>query len=155
LELERTLIILKPDTVQRGLMGEVISRIERRGLRIAAMKMMQVTPELASRHYEEHKGKGFYESLLNFITCSPVVVMAVEGPEAVAVMRAMMGKTNAREAAPGTIRGDFGISKGNNLVHGSDSLESARREIALFFKPEEIHDYKREVEHWIDPEAGW
>ena len=155
MELERTLIILKPDAVQRGLIGEIVGRIEKRGLRIAAMKLMQVTEELASQHYAEHVSKSFYPSLLHFITASPVVAMVVEGPEAVKVMRATMGKTNAREAAPGTIRGDLGLSKSNNLVHGSDSLESARREVALFFKPEEIYSYPRNLESWIEPEAEW
>ena len=155
MELERTLIILKPDAVQRGLIGEIIGRIEKRGLRIAAMKMIQITEELASKHYAEHVGKPFYPSLLEFITASPVVVMAVEGPEAVSVMRATMGKTNAREAAPGTIRGDFGISKGNNLVHGSDSLESAKREVALFLADEEICSYQRNIEFWVEPDAEW
>ncbi|MBN2002899.1 MAG: nucleoside-diphosphate kinase [Anaerolineae bacterium] len=155
LELERTLILLKPDAVQRGLIGEIIRRIEQRGLRIAALKLMQVTPELAARHYGEHAGKSFYESLISFITSSPIVAMVVEGPEAVAVMRATMGKTNAREAAPGTIRGDLGNSKGNNLVHGSDSLESAKREVALFFKPEEICSYRRDFERWVEPDAAW
>lgn len=155
MELERTLIILKPDAVQRGLIGEIIGRIEKRGLRIAAMKMIQITEALASKHYAEHVGKSFYPSLLAFITASPVVVMAIDGPLAVSVMRAMMGKTNAREAAPGTVRGDFGVSKGNNLVHGSDSLESAKREVALFFKPEEICSYQRNIEFWVEPEAEW
>jgi len=146
---------LKPDAVQRGLIGEIIGRIERRGLRIAALKLMQITPELAEQHYAEHVGKSFYDSLLKFITSSPVVAMVVEGPEAVAVMRATMGKTNAREAAPGTIRGDLGISKGNNLIHGSDSLESAQREVAIFFTPEEIHSYQRSFEPWVEPDAAW
>lgn len=155
MELERTLILLKPDAVQRGLIGEIIGRIEQRGLRIAALKLMQITPELAGRHYAEHVGKSFYDSLLKFITSSPVVALVVEGPEAVAVMRATMGKTNAREAAPGTIRGDLGISKGNNLIHGSDSLESAQREVAIFFTPEEIHSYQRSFEPWVEPDAAW
>ena len=155
MKLEQTLIILKPDTVQRGLMGEVISRIERRGLRIAAMKMLQITPELARRHYSEHKDKPFYEPLVKFITSAPVVAMVVEGPEAINVIRAMMGKTNAKVAAPGTIRGDYGLSNRLNLVHGSDSFASAEHEVALFFKPEEIYSYEREVERWIDPDAEW
>ncbi len=153
--LERTLIILKPDTVQRGLIGEIIGRIERRGFRIAAMKMLQVTPELAERHYGEHKGKPFYEPLVKFITSAPSIFMIVEGPEAIAVMRKMMGKTNAKEAAPGTIRGDLGLSNRLNLLHGSDSPESARREIDIFFTPEEIISYRRQVENWVDPDATW
>ena len=152
--MEQTLLILKPDTVQRGLIGEVISRIEQRGLRISGMKMMEITPALAAQHYAEHQGKSFYDPLIAFITSAPVVVMVVSGPQAIAIMRAMMGKTDAREAAPGTIRGDYGLSNRHNLIHGSDSPESAQREIALFFKPEELYDYKRAVEPWIAPEEG-
>jgi nucleoside-diphosphate kinase len=152
--LEQTLLILKPDTVQRGLIGEVISRIEQRGLRISGMKMMQITPSLAAQHYAEHQGKSFYDPLITFITSAPVVVMVVSGPQAIAIMRAMMGKTDAREAAPGTIRGDYGLSNRHNLIHGSDSPESAQREIALFFKPGELYDYKRVIEPWIGPEEG-
>lgn len=153
--MEKTLIILKPDTVQRGLMGEIIQRIERRGLRIAAMKMMWVDRDLAERHYAEHKGKSFYEPLLKFITSAPVMVMVVQGPEAISVMRAMMGKTNSKQAAAGTIRGDYGLSNRHNLIHGSDSPKSAEREIPLFFEPEEIFDYKRVTEPWADPDAAW
>lgn len=153
--MEQTLIILKPDVVQRGLLGEIIRRIEQRGLRIAGMKMQWISRELAERHYSEHQGKSFYESLLAFITSAPVVVMLVEGPQAIAVMRAMMGKTNSSVAAPGTIRGDYGLSNRHNLIHGSDSSESATREIALFFKPEEIFSYQRVTEPWIDPDAAW
>jgi nucleoside-diphosphate kinase len=146
---ERTLIILKPDTVQRGLIGEIVGRIERRGMRIAAMKMIRFTPEMAERHYGEHIGKPFYAGLHNFIISGPLVVMVVEGPEAIAVMRGMMGKTNATEAVPGTIRGDLGISNQRNLIHGSDSVESAQREIALYFQPEEILAYEKDIEPWI------
>ncbi|MDY0018554.1 MAG: nucleoside-diphosphate kinase [Anaerolineae bacterium] len=152
--MEQTLLILKPDTVQRGLIGEVISRIEQRGLRISGMKMMQITSSLAAQHYAEHQGKSFYDPLIAFITSAPVVVMVVSGPQAIAIMRAMMGKTDAREAAPGTIRGDYGLSNRHNLIHGSDSPESAQREIALFFKPGELYDYKRVIEPWIGPEEG-
>jgi len=155
LALEQSLIILKPDTVQRGLMGRIISRIERRGLRIAGIKMMWIDRELAERHYGEHKGKSFYKPLLEFITSAPVVVMLVEGPEAISVMRKMMGTTNSKAAVPGTIRGDFGLSNRHNLVHGSDSPASAKREVALFFEPEEIHDYQRVTEPWADPDADW
>jgi nucleoside-diphosphate kinase len=155
LALEQSLIILKPDTVQRGLMGRIISRIEQRGLRIAGMKMMWIDRELAEQHYGEHKGKSFYEPLLKFITSAPVVVMLVEGPEAISVMRTMMGTTNSKAAAPGTIRGDFGLSNRHNLVHGSDSPASAEREVALFFEPEEIYDYQRVTEPWADPDADW
>ncbi len=153
--MEQTLIILKPDVVQRGLMGEIIRRIEQRGLRISGMKMQWISRELAERHYGEHQGKSFYEPLLAFITSAPVVVMLVEGPQAIAVMRAMMGKTNSSVAAPGTIRGDYGLSNRHNLIHGSDSPESATREIALFFKPEEIFSYQRVTEPWTDPDAAW
>lgn len=150
--LEQTLVILKPDTVQRGLMGEIIARIERRGLRIVAMKMMRITPELAEQHYAEHTGKPFYPGLFAFITSGPVVVMVVEGPGAIGVLRAMMGKTNATEAAPGTIRGDLGISNQRNLIHGSDGPEAAAREIALYFRPEELLTYRRDVDPWIHSE---
>lgn len=150
--LEQTLVILKPDTVQRGLMGEIIARIERRGLRIVAMKMMRITPELAAQHYAEHIDKPFYPGLFAFITSGPVVVMVVEGPGAIGTLRAMMGKTNATEAAPGTIRGDLGISNQRNLIHGSDGPEAAAREIALYFQPEELLTYRRDVDPWIHSE---
>lgn len=153
--MEETLIILKPDTVQRGLIGDIISRIERRGLRIAALKMIWIDRELAEKHYHEHEGKHFYEPLLEFITSSPVVVLLVRGPEAVAVLRVMMGATDSKQAAPGTIRGDYGLSNRHNLLHGSDSAESAKREVELFFTPEEIHAYPRVVEPWADPDAEW
>jgi nucleoside-diphosphate kinase len=130
---ERTLVICKPDAVERGLVGEIISRIERKGLRIADMHLMTITKELAGRHYAEHEGKAFYDDLVAFITRGPVVVMAVEGPEAWKVLRTLMGATNPRDAAPGTIRGDLAIELTENLVHGSDSAESAVRELALFF----------------------
>jgi nucleoside-diphosphate kinase len=130
---ERTLVICKPDAVERGLVGEIISRIERKGLRIADMRMTTISKELAGRHYAEHQGKAFYDDLVAFITRGPVVVMSVEGPEAWKVLRTLMGSTNPRDAAPGTIRGDFGIELTENLVHGSDSAESAARELDLFF----------------------
>ncbi len=146
---ERTLVIIKPDAVQRGLIGPIISRIERRGLRIVAMKMMHIDRALAERHYAEHKGKSFYASLIAFITAAPVVVMVVEGPQAITTLRTMMGKTNALEAAPGTIRGDFGLSTQHNLIHGSDSPASAAREIALYFTDEEVLTYERSIDPWI------
>ena len=155
MSIERSLILIKPDGVQRGLIGAIISRIEQRGLRIDGMKLMHVSQELAEQHYGEHKGKGFYDSLIEFITSSPVVAMVVAGPQAVSVMRGMMGKTDARAAAPGTIRGDFGLSNGTNLVHGSDSLESAKKEVERFFTPDEICSYTRESENWINPEVAW
>ena len=155
MSIERSLILVKPDGVQRGLVGEIISRIEKRGLRIDALKLMHVSQELAEKHYGEHKGKPFFNSLIEFITSSPVVAMVVTGPQAVSVLRGMMGKTDARVAAPGTIRGDFGLSNGTNLVHGSDSLESAKREIERFFTPDEICRYTRNTEEWINPEVSW
>lgn len=130
---DRTLVICKPDAVERRLVGEIVSRIERKGLRIAEMRMTTIDKELAGRHYGEHQGKPFYDELVAFITRGPVVVMIVEGPEAPQVVRALMGATNPRQAAPGTIRGDLAIEVTENLVHGSDSPESAEREIALFF----------------------
>jgi nucleoside-diphosphate kinase len=146
--MERTLVILKPDAVQRGLIGPILTRIEQRGFRIVAMKMMRISRELAERHYAEHKGRSFYEGLIAFITSAPVVVMVVEGPQAVRIIRQMMGKTNAADAAPGTIRGDFGLSNQRNLIHGSDSPESAAREIALYFTEEEILTYERPTDRW-------
>ena len=145
--MERTLVILKPDAVQRGLIGPILTRIEQRGFRIVAMKMMRISRELAERHYAEHKGRSFYEGLIAFITSAPVVVMVVEGPQAVRIIRQMMGKTNAADAAPGTIRGDFALSM-KNLIHGSDSPESAAREIALYFTEEEILTYERPTDRW-------
>jgi nucleoside-diphosphate kinase len=130
---EKTLILCKPDAVERRLVGEIVGRIERKQLRIAEMKLMTISKELASRHYGEHEGKPFFDELVTFITRSPVVAMVIEGTEAISVMRTLMGSTNPRQAAPGTIRGDFAIEVGENLVHGSDSPESAAREIALFF----------------------
>ncbi len=132
--MDRTFVIAKPDAVERGLVGEIVARFERRGLRIAALEMRQVDEATAARHYEEHQGKGFYADLISFITRGPAVLMIVEGPEDTwKVVRTMMGATNPREAAPGTIRGDLGIFFTENLVHGSDSAESASREIGIFF----------------------
>ncbi len=147
--MERTLFIVKPDGVQRGLIGEIVGRIERRGLRLAGMKLMQITPELASRHYAVHKGKPFYEGLIQYITSAPVVVMVWEGPNAIEVVRATMGATNPVKAAPGTIRADLALMTGRNLVHGSDGPETAAFEIGLFFKDDELVSYTRSVEPWI------
>lgn len=147
--MERTLIIIKPDAVQRGLIGESIRRFESRGLRIVGMKLIQVSRELAARHYAEHQGKGFYEGLISYITSAPVVVMALEGKEAVQIARNTIGKTKPIDAAPGTIRGDFGLEVGRNLVHGSDSVESAEREVNLFFSPEELVSWTRDTDRWI------
>jgi nucleoside-diphosphate kinase len=130
---DRTLVICKPDAVERRLVGEIITRLERKGLRISQMRVDSISKELAARHYAEHQGKPFYDDLVAFITRAPVVVMIVEGPDAWQVVRTLMGATNPRQAAPGTIRGDLAIELTENLVHGSDSAESAEREIALFF----------------------
>jgi nucleoside-diphosphate kinase len=146
---ERTLIIIKPDAVQRGLIGEIIRRFENHGLRIAGMKLVQVSRELAAEHYGEHEGKSFYEGLLDYITASPVVVMALEGHAAVQIARNTIGSTKPAESAPGSIRGDFGVDVGRNLVHGSDSVKSAERELKLWFRPEELLDWQRDTDRWI------
>ena len=147
--MDRTLVLLKPDAVQRGLVGEIISRLERRGLKLAAMKMLLVTEELAHRHYADHVGKPFFVGLVKFITSSPIVAMVIEGENAVDVVRKTMGVTSPSDAAPGTIRGDLALTIGANLIHGSDSAESAIREIGLFFSPDEVIDYTRAVDSWI------
>lgn len=149
IKLERTFLMVKPDGVSRGLIGEVISRVEAKGLKVVAMKMIKIDEELAKRHYAEHEGKPFFSGLISFITSGPVVTVVVEGKEAVRVLRTLIGETDPKEAEHGTIRGDFGIDVGRNIVHGSDSLESAKREVSLFFKPEEITEYKRTDEDWI------
>jgi len=146
---ERTLVLLKPDAVQRRLVGRIISRFEDKGLKIVGMKLMQVTQELAERHYAEHREKPFFSELVSFITSSPIVAMVVEGPGAISEVRRLMGKTDPREAAPGTIRGDYGLSITQNLVHGSDSPESAAREIPIFFSEGEIFDYSMADEPWL------
>ena len=146
---ERTFCLVKPDGVQRGLVGEVVRRFERRGLKLVALKMMKVPRALAETYYAEHKAKPFFEGLVTYVTSSPVVAMVLEGENAVAVLRKMMGKTNSAEAEPGTIRGDFGLVIGRNIVHGSDSTASAAREIALFFPPAELQDYARIDEAWL------
>jgi nucleoside-diphosphate kinase len=146
---QRTLVLLKPDAVNRRLMGEIISRFERKGLKIVAMKMLHVSREMASEHYAVHRGKPFYDSLIEYITSGPVVAMVLEGDNAISVVRRMMGKTNGQEAEPGTIRGDYSMSIQNNLVHGSDSPESASREIGIFFHEDEILEYTMVDEHWI------
>lgn len=147
--MQRTLVLLKPDAVQRGLVGEIMSRLERKGLRFVGMKLMQVSSELAHRHYAEHVGKRFFEPLVRFITSSPVVAMVVEGESAVELVRTIMGKTSPQDAAPGTIRGDMAISIGSNLIHGSDSAESAAREVELFFSADEILEYSRDIDRWV------
>lgn len=146
---QRTLVLVKPDGVQRGLIGEIVSRLEGRGLKLIALKLIRITPELAGRHYAEHKGKPFFDGLVKFITSSPVVAMIWEGREAVTVVRTLMGSTDPLKAAPGTVRGDLALDLGMNLIHGSDSPQRAEVEIDLFFKPHEIHDYARTADHWI------
>ncbi|MBI1349084.1 nucleoside-diphosphate kinase [bacterium] len=136
--MERTLVLLKPDAVARRLCGEVIGRFEKRGLKLVGMKLMQVTPELSKQHYAEHVSKPFYPQLEEFITSGPIVALALEGPEAITVVRTMMGPTNGRSAAPGTIRGDFGLSRQMNLVHGSDGPDAATRELAIYFQSSEL-----------------
>jgi nucleoside-diphosphate kinase len=147
--MERTLIILKPDAVQRGLCGQIVERFERKGLQIVGMKMMKISQKLAETHYEAHKGKPFYPGLLKFMTASPVIVMAVAGKDAIAIARKLMGATFGSKAEPGTIRGDFGVSNAFNLIHGSDSAESAARELSLFFKPEELIEWTPVSHVWV------
>jgi nucleoside-diphosphate kinase len=146
---ERTLVIIKPDGVQRGLAGAIINRFERRGLRIAAMKLKQMPMELAEQLYAVHKGKHFYETLLQYITSGPVVVMVLEGRDVIEVVRRTMGATNPTQAVPGTIRADFALETGRNLVHGSDSPETAAYEIPIFFDDDEILSYSRDTDRWI------
>ncbi|AWM41180.1 Nucleoside diphosphate kinase [Gemmata obscuriglobus] len=146
---QRTLILLKPDAVQRRLVGEITARFERKGLRLAGLKLVQVSRELAEKHYAVHKGKPFYESLLTFLTSGPTVALVWEGREAVAVCRTLMGMTDGAKSPPGTIRGDFALSVQNNLVHGSDSLENAAIEIALWFKDEELVSFTSTDANWV------
>ena len=147
--MERTLILLKPDATQRGLTGSIISRIEARGLKIIGMKLMQMTKELAHKHYEAHVDKPFFDGLVGFITSGPIVAIILEGNNAVEIVRTTMGETDPSKANPGTIRGDLAIDIGQNLIHGSDSLESSQREIDLFFNPSEILNYSRDIDRWI------
>lgn len=147
--MERTLIILKPDAVQRGLIGPILTRLERRGLRFAALKLIQITPELAARHYAIHKDKPFYDPLVEFITSGPVVVAVVEGRDAINIVRKTMGATSPAQSEPGTIRADFGLEIGRNLVHGSDGPDTAAYEIPLFFAEDEILSYERAVDGWL------
>ncbi len=147
--MERTFVLVKPDGVQRGLIGEAIARFERRGLRLVAAKFMQVSRELAEAHYAEHKGKGFYEGLLAYITSAPVMAMVWEGPNAVAAVRQTVGATKPSEAAPGTLRHDFALEIGRNLIHASDKPETGEREVALWFKKEELVEWSRAVDAWV------
>ncbi len=146
---ERTFVLLKPDAVARGLVGAIVRRFERRGLKLVALKTMRVGKDLAETYYAEHKGKAFFAPLVTYVTSAPVAAMVWEGEGAVAIVRRMMGKTNSPEAEPGTIRGDFGLTIGRNLIHGSDSAASAKREIDLFFKREELLEYTRIDEAWL------
>ena len=146
--MERTYLMVKPDGVQRGLCGEIVTRFEKKGPKLVAMKLMVIPKATAEKHYGEHKGKKFYDSLISYITSGPVLAMVWEGENAVSVCRTMMGKTNPQESAPGTIRGDYGMQTGMNLIHGSDSPESAEREIGIFFKTEELVSYERSADRW-------
>lgn len=152
--METSLIILKPDAVQRGLMGKIITRFEEKGLQIVGMKMMTISQELAATHYQDHKGKGFYDGLVGFMTSSPVLVMAIRGVGAIAICRSMMGATFGSKADAGTIRGDFGVSNSFNLIHGSDSPEAATRELGLFFNDGEVQDIDYAVAKWVYDFSG-
>jgi nucleoside-diphosphate kinase len=147
--MERTLIIIKPDAMERGLLGDILSRFERRGLKTVALKMMRIDEALAKRHYGEHEGKPFFPGLISYITSAPVVVAVLQGPRAIQVARQTMGATDPAKAAPGTIRADLGLEVGRNLVHGSDGPETAAREIALFFDEDEVVEWERSVDRWI------
>ena len=153
--METTLIILKPDAVQRGLTGRIISRFEDKGLQVVGVKLMRISGDLAARLYEPHQGKPFYEGLIKFMTSSPVLVVAVSGLDAIEICRKLMGATFGSKAEPGTIRGDFGVSNSFNLIHGSDGPETARRELNLFFEPDELLEYDRAIDGWVyDLSAG-
>ena len=147
--MERTLVLVKPDGVQRGLIGEVISRLEQRGLRLIAAKFMQVSKNLAETHYAIHKGKPFYDGLIQYIPSAPVMAMVWEGPKAIAAVRQTMGATRPTEAAPGSLRHDFALEVGRNLTHASDSFENGESEVALWFRKGELVDWKREVDKWV------
>lgn len=154
MELERTLVLVKPDGVQRGLVGTIIGRFEATGMKIVGMKLMHVSEDLASRHYAEHEGKPFYDGLVNYITSAPIVALCLEGPDAIAITRKLMGATRPNEAPPGTIRGDFGIEVSRNLVHGSANNQDAAREVGLFFNDAELIDYARSNDVWIVSDEG-
>lgn len=146
---ERTLVLLKPDAIQRGLIGTIISRLEGRGLKITGIKLLQMDTRMAQRHYAEHVNKPFFQGLSEFMMSRPIIAMAVEGVNAVSTVRSTMGATNPQDAAPGTVRGDLATDIGRNLIHGSDSLESAKRELDIFFEESEILDYLREIDPWV------
>lgn len=152
--MQTTLIILKPDAVQRGLVGRIISRFEEKGFQIVGTKLMQISPELAARHYQDHKDKPFYDGLVRFMTSEPVMVLALQGNNAIQVARKMMGATFGSDADPGTIRGDFGLSRSFNLIHGSDGPEAAQRELKLFFQDNEILNYDRAIERCVYDTTG-
>lgn len=147
---QRTFVMIKPDAVQRGLVGEIITRFEKKGIKLVAMKLVSVSKELAEKHYGIHKGKPFFEPTVKYITSSPVVAMVLEGNNAIEMVRGMMGKTNPQEASMGTIRGDYGQFIGRNIVHGSDGPDTAKFEIGLWFKDEELSDYTRIDEGWLE-----
>lgn len=147
--MERTLVLIKPDGVQRGLIGEIISRLERRGLRLVGAKFIQVSQDLAETHYAIHKGKPFYDGLIAYITSAPVMAMAWEGPNAIIAVRQTMGATRPTEAAPGSIRHDFGLEVGRNLTHASDSVENGQAEVSLWFSDQELVDWVRALDPWI------
>jgi nucleoside-diphosphate kinase len=147
--MEKTFLMVKPDGVQRGLIGEIVARFEKKGYKLVAAKLMVISQELAEKHYAEHKERPFFGELVDFITSGPVFAMVWEGENVIATARQMMGKTNPADAAPGTIRGDFGVTVGKNVIHGSDSPESAEREIGLFFSPEEIASFDKLMDQWV------
>ena len=147
--MEKTLVLVKPDAVQRGLIGEIISRLERRGLRMVSARFMRVSRELAERHYAVHQGKPFYDGLIAYITSAPVMAMVWDGPNAIAAVRQTMGSTRPTEAAPGSIRHDLGLTVGRNLTHASDSLETAAAEVALWFKPADLVEWSRDLDRWL------
>jgi nucleoside-diphosphate kinase len=147
--IERTLVLVKPDAVQRQLAGRIIARFEERGLKIVGLKLVKVDRELAERHYAVHKGKSFFEGLVAFITSGPLVAAALEGPDAIAMVRTMNGATKPVEATPGTIRGDLAVEMGQNLVHASDSAESAATELGIWFAADELVTYRREIDRWV------
>ncbi len=147
--MERTLILIKPDAMERSLAGEVITRLERRGLRIVAMRLFLMEEGLAKKHYAEHEGKGFFQSLISYITSGPIIAAVFEGTGAVDTVRKTVGATNPANAEAGTVRGDFGLETGRNLIHASDSFESSKREVALFFEEDQLHSHKRDIDRWI------
>ena len=151
---ERTLVLVKPDGVQRLLTGRILARYEERGLKVVGLKLVRVDRGLAERHYEVHRAKPFFGGLVEFITSGPLVALALEGPNAIAVVRAINGATRPHEAAPGTIRGDFAVETAQNIVHASDSAETASSELALWFAPDELHEYGREIDRWVLAPAG-